>query len=121
MKLWEWTALAVLGGAGALARFGLESFLASRHGGELPLGTVAVNLTGAGLLGLLIGLAAHGRTLTLLGAGVLGSYTTFSGWLVQSHALAGRGARGAAVLNIAGSLVTGLGAVALGRVIGGGG
>lgn len=121
MKLWEWIALAVLGGAGALARFGLESLVASRHGGELPLGTVVVNLTGAGLLGLLIGLAAHGRTLTLLGAGVLGSYTTFSGWLVQSHALAARGARREAAFNVAGSLLAGLAAVALGRLIGGGG
>lgn len=120
MKLWEWLALAVLGGTGALARFGLESFLASRHGGELPLGTVAVNLTGAALLGLLIGLAAHGRTLTLLGAGLLGSYTTFSGWLVQSHALAERGARRTAALNVAGSLVAGFAAVALGRLLGGG-
>lgn len=121
MKVWEWLALAALGGAGALARFGLESLVASRLGDELPLGTLAVNLTGAGLLGLLIGLAAHGRTLTLLGGGVLGSYTTFSGWLVQSHALAGRGARGTAVLNIVGSLLAGLAAVALGRVISGGG
>lgn len=119
--MWEWLALAVLGGTGALARFGLESLVASRHGAGLPLGTVVVNLTGAALLGLLIGLAAHGRTLTLLGAGLLGSYTTFSGWLVQSHALAERGARQSAALNILGSLLTGLAAVALGRVIGGGG
>jgi CrcB protein len=121
MKLWEWLALAALGGAGALARFGLESLVASRRGGELPLGTVLVNLTGAGLLGLLIGLAAHGRTLTLLGAGVLGSYTTFSGWLVQSHGLSARGAGRVAVLNLLGSLVAGLVAVALGRLIAGGG
>jgi len=120
MKLWEWVALSALGGLGALARFGLESLVASRLGGVLPVGTALVNLTGAGLLGLLIGLAAHGRTLTLLGAGVLGSYTTFSGWLVQSHALAERGARRTATLNVVGSLLAGLAAVALGRLIGNG-
>jgi CrcB protein len=121
VKLWEWGVLAALGGTGALARFGLESFVASRHGGELPLGTALVNLTGAALLGLLIGLAADGRTLTLLGAGLLGSYTTFSGWIVQSHGLAGRGAGRGAALNVIGSLVAGLAAVAFGRLIGGGG
>jgi len=121
MKLWEWLALAGFGGVGALARFALESLVASRRGGELPLGTVVVNLSGAALLGLLVGLTAHGRTLTLLGAGILGSYTTFSGWIVQSHALAGRGALRAAALNVAGSLLAGLAAVALGRLIGGGG
>jgi CrcB protein len=121
VKLWEWIALAALGGAGALARFGLESLVASRRGDALPLGTVLVNLTGAGLLGLLIGLAVHGRALTLLGAGVLGSYTTFSGWMVQSHGLAAGDARRAAALNVIGSLLAGLVAVALGRLIGGGG
>jgi CrcB protein len=116
----EWLAVGALGGLGALARLGLETLVASRRGGALPLGTLAVNLSGAALLGLLVGLGAHGRTLTLLGAAVLGSYTTFSGWLVQSHALAERGERRAAALNVVGSLAAGLAAVALGRLVGGG-
>jgi CrcB protein len=121
VKPWEWIAVGGLGGAGALGRFALETLIASRQRGALPLGTLLVNLSGSALLGLLVGLAAHGRTLTFLGAGVLGSYTTFSGWLVQSRALAERGALGPAALNVAGSLAAGLVAVALGRLIGGGG
>jgi CrcB protein len=50
----------------------------------------------------------------------LGSYTTFSTWLLESHRLAEDGRLALALVNIAVSLLAGVGAAELGRLIGGG-
>jgi CrcB protein len=60
-----------------------------------------------------------GDALRLAGTGFTGAYTTFSTWMLETHRLAEEGERGAAALNVAGSLVLGFGAVALGRAVGG--
>ena len=110
-------AVGVLGGIGAVARFLLDGAIARRTTSAFPLGILAVNLSGAFLLGLLAG-AAPGDSHRLLGAALLGSYTTFSTWMFDSHRLAGEGRRGFAALNVAGSLALGLAAVWLGRKLG---
>jgi CrcB protein len=115
-----WLGVGLLGGLGALARFVVDGAIATRAPGRLPLGTLAVNLSGAALLGLLVGLALHGDALLLAGTAVLGSYTTFSTWMFESHRLAQDGERVAAVANVVLSLALGVGAAALGRAIGGG-
>ena len=75
---------------------------------QFPAGTLAVNLSGSLLLGALVGLSAHHglpeSTATVLGAGLAGGYTTLSTWAWESIALAERGARGAAAINVVGSL-----------------
>lgn len=111
--------VAVAGGAGAIARLLLDGTVSARTAGRLPLGTLAVNLSGAFLLGLLVGLSPGGDVRDVLGTGLLGGYTTFSTWMLESHRLAedGRGATAAA--NLAGSLVLGLAAAAVGRTLGG--
>lgn len=119
MNLAVWVGIALLGGCGALARFGLTLFVADRLRPHLPLGTLAVNVSGAFLLGLLAGTSLGGDGRLLLGAGLLGSYTTFSTWMVETQRLGEAGKRRAAVANIVLSIVLGLGAVALGRVLGG--
>ena len=87
-------------------------------GGNLPLGVLAVNVSGSLLLGLLVGLAPAATCCVLAGAATLGSYTTFSTWMFETQRLA-EGARGrAAVANVLVSLLLGVGAVALGRAIG---
>jgi len=73
-----WIGVALLGGCGALARFGLTLAVADRFHPHLPVGTLAVNVSGAFLLGLLAGAAVGGDARLLLGAGAIGSYTTFS-------------------------------------------
>lgn len=112
-----WAGVALLGGCGALARFGLTLLVADRLHPHLPLGTLAVNVSGAFLLGLLAGtsLGADGRL--LLGAGALGAYTTFSTWMVETQRVAEAGKQRLAVANVLLSIVLGLGAVALGRFI----
>ena len=53
--------------------------------GRLPWGTVAVNLVGSFLLGLLAGLGLAGSGLALLGTGFCGALTTYSSFAVQTH------------------------------------
>jgi fluoride exporter len=118
VSAWVWGGVALLGGSGAIARFLGDGLISSRTGGSFPLGTYAVNVTGALLLGLLTGLAVGGETLLLAGTATLGSYTTFSTWMLESQRLAEDAEIPGALLNVLLSLVVGVGAAALGRVIG---
>jgi CrcB protein len=113
-----WVGVGVLGGVGAVARFAVSVAVARRADHWFPWGTLAVNLSGTALLGLLSGLALHGGALTLAGGGLLGSYTTFSTWMLDSERLAEHHSGRALVANLAGSLLLGLVAVALGRALG---
>jgi CrcB protein len=115
-----WLGVGVLGGLGALARFLIDSVVSTNAGTQFPLGTLLVNLSGSVVLGLLVGLALRGSAYLLAGTAVIGSYTTFSTWLFESHRLAEDGRRGLLAANIASSLVLGVAAAALGRVIGAG-
>jgi fluoride exporter len=113
-----WIGVALLGGCGAIGRFLLDVWVEARADGAFPLGTLAVNLSGALVLGLLTGLALGGEALLLAGSATLGSYTTFSTWMLESQRLAEDSESGLALLNIALSLALGVGAAALGRAIG---
>jgi fluoride exporter len=118
MSAWVWVGVALLSGIAAIGRFLLVALVSSRFRGAFPLGTFAVNITGALLLGLLAGLAVEGDTLVLLGAATLGSYTTFSTWMLETQRLTEDGAILLAAFNILLSLAAGVGAVALGRATG---
>jgi fluoride exporter len=117
MSAAAWVGIALLGGCGALARFGLTLFVADRFHPHLPLGTLAVNVSGSFLLGLLAGSALDGDARLVLGAGVLGSYTTFSTWMLETQRLGEAGKRQIALANLLLSIVLGLAAIALGRYI----
>jgi CrcB protein len=110
--------VALLGGAGAVARFLLDGAVAARAGRAFPWGTLAVNLSGAFLLGLLVGAALSGDGLRLLGTGLLGGYTTFSTWALETHRQAEDGRGRAALLNLAISLVLGVACAWAGRRLG---
>jgi CrcB protein len=114
-----WLGVAALGGVGALLRFGVDGFVAGRAGSssEFPWGTFAVNISGAFVLGVLVGAALHGDALLLAGTALLGSYTTFSTWMFETHRLGEDGELWLALLNVAASLAVGLGAAELGRLI----
>jgi len=114
-----WVGVALFGGLGALARFLLDAAVTARTADWFPYGILAVNLTGSLLLGLVTGLSLHGDALLLVGGGLLGSYTTFSTWMRDSHRLAVDGRGRALAANLLGSLALGLAAVALGRWLGG--
>lgn len=118
MSWFAWVGVAVLGGCGALARFGLTLLVADRLHPHLPLGTMAVNVSGAFLLGLLVGIGLGGDARLVLGAGVLGAYTTFSTWMLETQRIGEAGKRRLAVVNVGLSIALGLAAVALGRWVG---
>jgi CrcB protein len=113
-----WAGVALLGGFGALARWALDGLVSAWWGRQFPLGTLAVNLTGAFLLGLLLGAGIRGRALVLAGTAALGSYTTFSTWMFESHRLGEDGERRLAAANLAVGLAAGLVAAVVGRAVG---
>jgi CrcB protein len=112
-------AVGLLGGAGALARFLVDGAIAGRVGRDFPYGTLAVNLSGALLLGVLAGAVSSDETTRLLGTGLLGAYTTFSTWALESHRLAEEGEGGLGALNFAVSLALGIAIAWIGIELGG--
>lgn len=118
MSVWVWVGIALLGGVATLARFLLDGLISRASGSGLPIGTFAINVTGAFALGLVSGLAVTGDTLVLIGTATLGSYTTFSTWMLESHRLHDDGRFKGAFGNIVISVVVGFGAIALGHTLG---
>lgn len=113
-----WIAVAALGSVGSLARFLLDRYVSDRSTGDFPFGTLAVNASGALLLGLLSGAALSGTALTLAGSATIGSYTTFSTWMLETHRLGEDGRVPAAAANVLVSASVGIGAALIGRAIG---
>lgn len=118
MNLLDWFGVAVLGGIGAIGRFLLDSQISTRLGRDFPYGTLVVNLIGAFVLGLFAGLALTGTGSTLLGTAAIGSFTTFSTWMLETHRLREDSEFRPAALNILVSLAAGLLAAELGRLLG---
>lgn len=98
----------LLGGTGAVARLLLDGGVSDRWSGSLPLGTLAVNLLGTIVLGVLVGAGTDDDALRLWAIGLLGSFTTFSTWMLESQRLAEDGAGVGAAGNVAVSLVLGV-------------
>jgi CrcB protein len=113
-----WIGVAALGGAGAVARFALDGAVAQRFDGEFPLGTFVVNVSGSLALGLLTGLGVGGSALLLGGTAALGSFTTFSTWMLETERLGEDGEPQLMWLNVALSLVAGFAAATCGWLIG---
>jgi CrcB protein len=103
-----WAGVLVAGGIGALARFTLDEAVSRRLVGAFPAGTLAVNGSGAFALGLLTGLGVSADVAVLVGTGLIGAYTTFSTWMLESQRLAEDRRPGLAVWNIAGSVAVGV-------------
>ncbi|ARC36310.1 fluoride efflux transporter CrcB [Paracoccus yeei] len=111
--------VAVGGAVGATARYGV-TILAGRLT-TLPLGTLAVNVTGCFAMGLLAaGLAFRGgqHLAPLLLTGVLGGYTTFSAFSLDTLTLWERGAAALALGYVAASVLLSLMAVTAGLALG---
>lgn len=115
-----WIAVGLLGGAAAAARFLIDAALSARTDHPFPLGILAVNIVGALVLGLVAGAALSGEALVIVAGGGIGSFTTFSTWILDSHRLGEAGHTHLAWLNICLSLIAGFAAVAVGHWIGAG-
>ncbi|MDP9384091.1 MAG: fluoride efflux transporter CrcB [Actinomycetota bacterium] len=108
----------LLGGVGAIARFLLDGAVSGHLGRDFPYGTLAVNLTGSLLFGVLVGAALDTDDLRLAGTGLIGAFTTFSTWAFESHRLSEDGQGSLGALNFAVSILLGVAAAWLGREIG---
>lgn len=107
---------------GGLARYGLGLAFPARPGG-FPATTFAINVSGSFLLALLLVLVLEvwppRRYLRPFAAvGMIGTYTTFSTWMVDTDRLLAAGHYIAAAANLIGSLLGGVAAVGLGLACG---
>jgi CrcB protein len=107
-----------VGGAAAIGRFLLDGAVAARVGRSFPWGTLAVNITGAFLLGGLVAANVGADALRLGATGVLGSFTTFSTWALESHRLGEDGQLRFGIANFLVSLLLGISAAWVGRELG---
>lgn len=110
--------IAVGGGLGAIARYGLAEWLPTRPG-DFPLATFVTNVAGCFLIGVLMVLvterwAAHRLVRPFLGVGVLGGFTTFSTYATEIRGLLQPGTVVVAFAYLAATLVCALLAVIAG-------
>jgi fluoride exporter len=124
MTLLHYLWVALGGAIGSVARFWLSDLIA-RHGSDtFPWGTLLVNVSGSLLIGFIATLTApDGRWLVPTGfrlfflAGLLGGYTTFSSFSLQTLALLQGGEWWRAAANAIGSVLGCLAAVWLGHLL----
>ena len=114
--------IALAGLAGTLVRYWLAGFVSRQYGETFPWGTLMVNLIGSFLAGALFHLAEERllispalRSIILIG--LLGGFTTFSSYGLQTFTLLRDGQIGLATLNVAVSNVLGLLMVWMGYVV----
>ena len=110
--------IALGAGLGAPARYLTDRAVQSWHGRPFPWGTLVVNVCASLLLGVLAGAALDSWLAALLGTGFCGALSTYSAFSYETLRLAAGGARRAAMLNVLLSLVAGIGAAALGWLLG---
>jgi CrcB protein len=120
-----WIAIAVGGAIGSMARHGVNHLVHARWlTTRFPAGTVIVNLAGCFVIGLLAGLLASHRIALrfywreFVFVGVLGGFTTFSTFGLDTLLLARTHSSVAAVINVGVQMLGGLSAVWLGYAIG---
>ena len=111
------------GFVGAIARYLVDGWVTARTGAVFPWGTLAVNLTGSFVLGLLFALAIERGVLPAdirapILIGVIGAYTTFSTLALESWRLIEDGSYVLGAANLVGSVVLGIIAVVGGLVLG---
>jgi CrcB protein len=113
-----WIAVGLLGGTAAAARYLIDTAVTARTNHPFPHGILAINIGGALALGLVAGIALEGQALVIVAGGGIGSFTTFSTWILDSHRLAEAGHTRLVWLNLGLSLLAGFAAVALGHWLG---
>lgn len=118
MSAVAWIAVGLLGGAAAAARFLIDAAVTARADHPFPLGVLAINLAGTLLLGLVAGAALEGEALVIVAGGGIGSFTTFSTWMLDSHRLADAGHAHLVWLNLGLSLLAGFAAIVAGHWLG---
>lgn len=118
----NWIAIALGGALGALARYGLSSWIARVSSWTVLSGTLVANVLGCFALGLVLGLVIERDAFSafvreLLTVGLLGSFTTFSTFGWETLELFRDGQWRLAGLYVGLNVVVGLAAVAAGRTL----
>lgn len=115
-------AVAIGGALGSVLRYGLSNWVHSFVGRGFPYGTLAVNVLGCLAMGILFVLlvermadSAMWRAGLLVG--VLGGFTTFSAFSIETFNLIEQGALAKAAGNMAASLILCIGATWLGVIL----
>ncbi len=115
-------AIAVGGAFGSVLRYGLSTWVHTLVGRSFPYGTLAVNVLGCLTMGILfvllverMGASPVWRAGLLIG--VLGGFTTFSSFSIETFNLIEQGAMAKAAGNMAASLVLCVGATWLGIIL----
>jgi CrcB protein len=112
--------LVLVGGAlGAAARYLVSTWMARRFGTVFPWGTITVNIVGSFLIGLIATLADEAGAVgpsvrVFLVVGMLGGFTTFSSFSLETLRLLEQGDALRAGLNVLGNLAISGAAVVLG-------
>lgn len=119
MSVAVWVCVLLAGGLGSVLRFLVDRAVARRVVRSFPVGTLTVNVSGAALLGIISGLALSRHTALLADTAFVGSYTTFSTWMLETQRLGEERQIWSAMANIAVSVVLGLAAALLGHWIAG--
>ena len=116
--------LVAAGGAvGAVARYGLGAQALRMLGPGWPYGTFAANALGGLLMGALVGFLAHRdgsdpeRLRLLLGVGLLGGFTTFSAFSLETALMIERRSYGAAGAYVAASVLVSVAALFAGLIL----
>ena len=102
-----WLAVAAGGALGSMARHGVNILFATVLGRAVPYATASVNLIGSLTIGLLAALIASGRLQlslelrTFVFVGILGGFTTFSSFMLDTFTLGHGGQTSIAFWNVA--------------------
>ncbi len=111
------------GAVGASLRYLVSGLVYQRLGTSFPYGTLAVNVVGCFLIGLVMSVTEDRFIINqnfrlFLTVGMFGGFTTFSTYSYESLVLLRDGQGVYAMMNLAGSVVAGLAAVYVGTVAG---
>jgi len=116
-----WVAVLLGGALGTAARHAVNVATTTLSGGGTgSYATALVNTTGTFIIGMLAGAVASGRltmgstTRAFVFVGLLGGFTTFSTYMLDTLTLMQEGAAGRALLNLFGQIVIGVGLIYLG-------
>lgn len=119
-----WLAVAFGGALGSVLRHGVNALFTRVIERPIPHATAAVNLVGAGIIGILAGMIASGSLQlsppmrAFVFVGILGGFTTFSSFMLDTLTLFYGGEPGVAVINILGQMLLGLAAIWAGYYVG---
>jgi fluoride exporter len=119
-----WIAVLLGGALGSAARHGVNSWIARLAGTPAPYATATVNMIGSLVIGILAGALASQRLSmsatirVFVFVGLIGGFTTFSSFVLDSLTLLQNGSPLAAAVNLGGQLVIGFALVWIGFQLG---